>query len=588
MDKPVAVVTSINGPVLHAVGEKTVLMNELVGIGEDRLVGEVIGINDDELTLQVFEETSGMRPGTAVFGTGAPLSVELGPGLLTGIFDGIQRPLPTAEAKYGSFIGRGMVIPSLDRDKKWHFSPNTKPENPIGPGFELGSVPETELIIHRVLMPEDISGKVTWLADEGDYTITDPIAKVMTDAGEVKVSMLRRWPVRQARPIMEQLSKNTPLVTGQRVLDSFFPIVKGGTSAIPGGFGTGKTVAQHQIAKWSDADIVIYIGCGERGNEITQVLQEFPNLIDPRNGHPLIERTVIIANTSNMQVAARDASIYTGITIAEYYRDMGYDVAVMADSTSRWAEAMREISGRLQEMPAQEGYPAYLSSRLAEFYERAGKVKTLGGREGSVSIIGAVSPPGGDFSEPVTQLTRQYTRVFWALDKNLASARHFPSINWLSSHSEYLSAVSDWWQKETGFDWRSLRAKAMEILTEEDHLNQIVRLVGPDVLPDGQRLILLTAELLTTGFLQQNALDEIDTYSSPQKQIRMLNTILHFYEQAEKIIKRGAVIQAFNDLPIIHSLLTMKNQIHNDQIEKFDSLILEMDHQLASVEEKYV
>jgi len=588
MDKPVAVVTSINGPVLHAIGEKTVLMNELVGIGEDRLVGEVIGINEGELTLQVFEETSGMRPGTAVFGTGAPLSVELGPGLLTGIFDGIQRPLPAAEAKYGSFIGRGMVVPPLDRDRKWHFSPSTKPENPVGPGFELGSIPETELIIHRVLVPEGMSGTVTWLADEGDYTITDPIAKILTAAGEVKVSMLRRWPVRQPRPILEQLSKNEPLVTGQRVLDSFFPIVKGGTAAIPGGFGTGKTVTQHQIAKWSDADIVVYIGCGERGNEITQVLQEFPNLIDPRNGHPLIERTVIIANTSNMQVAARDASIYTGITIAEYYRDMGYDVAIMADSTSRWAEAMREISGRLQEMPAQEGYPAYLSSRLAEFYERAGRAKTLGGREGSVSIIGAVSPPGGDFSEPVTQLTRQYTRVFWALDKNLASARHFPSINWLSSHSEYLSSVSDWWQKETGFDWRSLRAKAMEILTEEDHLNQIVRLVGPDVLPDEQRLILLTAELLTTGFLQQNALDEIDTYSSPQKQIRMLDIILRFHEQAEKIIKRGAVIQAFNDLPIIHSLLTMKNQIHNDQIEKFDSLILDLNHQLASVEEKYV
>jgi V/A-type H+-transporting ATPase subunit A len=588
MDKPVAIVTSINGPVLRAIGEKTVLMNELVGIGEDRLVGEVIGINKGELTIQVFEETSGMQPGTAVFGTGAPLSVELGPGLLTGIFDGIQRPLPAAEAKYGSFIGRGMVIPPLDREKKWHFSPNTRPENIVGPGFELGSTPETELIIHRVLVPEGISGKITWLADEGDYTITDPIARIMTATGEMSVSMLRRWPVRQGRPIQEQLTKDKPLVTGQRVLDSFFPIVKGGTAAIPGGFGTGKTVTQHQIAKWSDADIVIYIGCGERGNEITQVLQEFPNLIDPRNGHPLIERTVIIANTSNMQVAARDASIYTGITIAEYYRDMGYDVAVMADSTSRWAEAMREISGRLQEMPAQEGYPAYLSSRLAEFYERAGRVKTLGGREGSVSVIGAVSPPGGDFSEPVTQLTRQYTRVFWALDKNLASARHFPSINWLSSHSEYIPSVADWWQKETGFDWRSLRAKAMEILTEQDHLNQIVRLVGPDVLPDGQRLILLTADLLTTGFLQQSALDDIDTYSSPQKQIRMLDVILRFYELAGKIIKRGAVIQAFYDLPVIHSLLTMKNQIHNDQIEKFDSLIAEMDDQLATVEEKYV
>ena len=588
MDKPVAVVTSINGPVLHAIGEKTILMNELVGIGEDRLVGEVIGINDSELTIQVFEETSGMTPGTPVFGTGAPLSVELGPGLLTGIFDGIQRPLPRAEAEYGSFIGRGMVIPPLDREKKWHFSPNTKPENQVTVGFELGSIPETELIVHRVLVPVGVRGKVNWLADEGDYTITDPIARIMTDTGEVDVSMLQRWSVRKARPILEQLPKNIPLITGQRVLDSFFPIVKGGTAAIPGGFGTGKTVTQHQIAKWSDADIVIYIGCGERGNEITQVLQEFPNLIDPRNGHPLIERTVIIANKSNMQVAARDASIYTGITIAEYYRDMGYDVALMADSTSRWAEAMREISGRLQEMPAQEGYPAYLSTRLAEFYERAGRVRTMSGREGSVSIIGAVSPPGGDFSEPVTQYTRQYTRIFWSLDKTLASARHFPSINWLNSNSEYIGSVSDWWQKETGFDWRRLRAKAMELLTEQDHLNQIVRLVGPDALPDGQRLILLTADLLTTGFLQQNALDEVDTYSSPQKQIRMLDIILRFYEGAERIIKRGAVIQAFYELPIVHSLLTMKNQIHNDQIEKFDSLITDLDHQLAALEEKYV
>jgi len=588
MDKPVAVVTSINGPVLHAIGEKTILMNELVGIGEDRLVGEVIGINDSELTIQVFEETSGMTPGTPVFGTGAPLSVELGPGLLTGIFDGIQRPLPRAEAEYGSFIGRGMVIPPLDREKKWHFSPNTKPENQVTAGFELGSIPETELIVHRVLVPVGVRGKVNWLADEGDYTITDPIARIMTDTGEVDVSMLQRWSVRKARPILEQLPKNIPLITGQRVLDSFFPIVKGGTAAIPGGFGTGKTVTQHQIAKWSDADIVIYIGCGERGNEITQVLQEFPNLIDPRNGHPLIERTVIIANTSNMQVAARDASIYTGITIAEYYRDMGYDVALMADSTSRWAEAMREISGRLQEMPAQEGYPAYLSTRLAEFYERAGRVRTMSGREGSVSIIGAVSPLGGDFSEPVTQYTRQYTRIFWSLDKTLASARHFPSINWLNSNSEYIGSVSDWWQKETGFDWRRLRAKAMELLTEQDHLNQIVRLVGPDALPDGQRLILLTADLLTTGFLQQNALDEVDTYSSPQKQIRMLDIILRFYEGAERIIKRGAVIQAFYELPIVHSLLTMKNQIHNDQIEKFDSLITDLDQQLAAIEEKYV
>lgn len=588
MTEAKAIIEVINGPVVHARGDKTFLMGEMVGVGPDRLVGEIIGIDEDLLTIQVFEETSGLRPGTEVVGTGAPLSVELAPGLLTGIFDGIQRPLPVTEAAYGSFIGKGLTIPALDRERKWHFTPTAKVGSKLNGGSTIGSVPETELIKQQIMLPPSVSGELTWLAQAGDYTIIEPIARVRTAAGEREISMLNRWPVRQPRPFLEQLPKTEPLITGQRVLDSFFPIVKGGTAAIPGGFGTGKTITQHQIAKWSDADVVIYIGCGERGNEITQVLQEFPNLIDPRNNHPLIERTVIIANTSNMQVAARDASIYTGITIAEYYRDMGLDVALMADSTSRWAEAMREISGRLQEMPAQEGYPAYLSSRLAEFYERAGKVKTLNQETGSVSIIGAVSPPGGDFSEPVTQLTRQFTRAFWALDKTLASARHFPSINWLSSYSEYLDGISAWWKDGTGFDWRGLRALAMEILTEQDHLNQIVRLVGPDALPDAQRLILLTSDLLTAGFLQQNALDEIDTYASPQKQIRMLDLILRFHTKAQSIVKRGAVIQTLQQLPVLHELLTMKNRISNDDLSRFDQLSLELDQQLAALEEKYL
>ena len=399
--------------------------------------------------------------------------------------------------------------------------------------------------------------------------------------------MLRRCPVRKARPFKNRKEKNQPLLTGQRVLDTFFPLVKGGSAIIPGGFGTGKTITQHQVAKWSDADVVVYIGCGERGNEMTEVLQEFPKLIDPRSKRPLMERTILIANTSNMQVAARDASVYTGITIAEYYRDMGYHVALMADSTSRWAEAMREISGRLEEMPAKEGYPAYLSSRLAEFYERAGLVETFNGDTGSVSIIGAVSPPGGDFSEPVTQQTRQYTRVFWGLDKNLASARHFPSVNWLNSYSEYLDNVTDWWQAETQMPWRELRARAMQILNEEGHLDQIVKLVGPDALPDEQRVTLETARLLREAFLQQNALDEIDTYATPQKQMKMLDLILHFQERAEAIVLQGAIINAIQQLPVLNSLIRMKNTVPNEQLERLDEIRNSLDEQFDQLELLY-
>ena len=436
-------------------------------------------------------------------------------------------------------------------------------------------------------MPADVSGKLTWVAAEGEYSIDATLATVQTATGEKTVSMLRRWPVRFPRPFKARKEKTEPLLTGQRILDTFFPLVKGGSAIIPGGFGTGKTVTQHQVAKWSDADVVVYIGCGERGNEMTEVLQEFPALIDPRSGRPLMERTVLIANTSNMQVAARDASVYTGVTIAEYYRDMGYHVALMADSTSRWAEAMREISGRLEEMPAQEGYPAYLSSRIAEFYERAGMVETLSGKTGSISIIGAVSPPGGDFSEPVTQQTRQYTRVFWGLDKALSSARHFPSINWLNSYSEYLDNVTDWWQQETQMPWRLLRSQAMEILNEEGHLDQIVKLVGPDALPDNQRVTLETARLLREGFLQQNALDEVDTYATPQKQMKMLELILHFHERAMAVVKLGAIIRVVQELPIITTLVRMKNSVTNDAVDRFDQIRTQLDQQFDALELQY-
>lgn len=578
----------VNGPVVLARGSRKVGMGEMMGVGNLHLTGEVIGIEDDCLTIQVYEESSGLCPGEPVFGTGAPLSVELGPGLLGSIYDGIQRPLPTLLQEHGDFITRGAQATALDRARLWHFVPSAKLGTDLKAGQLLGTVQETDLLLHRVLLPPGMQGELVWLAGEGDYSVTATVAKIQSAEGLQELSMLQKWPVRLPRPVKHRLPKTEPLITGQRILDAFFPMVKGGTAAIPGGFGTGKTVTQHQIAKWADADIVVYVACGERGNEITDVLQEFPRLIDPRNGHPLIERTIIIANTSNMQVAAREASIYTGISMAEYYRDMGYHVALMADSTSRWAEAMREISGRLQEMPAQEGYPAYLSSRLAEFYERAGLVSCLSGETGSVSIIGAVSPPGGDFSEPVTQLTRQYTRVFWALDKALASSRHFPSINWLTSYSEYVEAVAPWWQEKTGTDWRALRAQALQILNEEDSLNQIVRLVGPDALPDEQRLVLETAHLLTEGFLQQNALDPVDTFASLEKQIGMLQLICQFYDRALRVVKHGAVIKVIQELPIVHSLLRMKNDVANDKSERLEEMRHELTSQMDELEMKYL
>ncbi|MBC7248992.1 MAG: V-type ATP synthase subunit A [Anaerolineae bacterium] len=580
-------VTWINGPVVRARGSRQVSMLEVVEVGDEHLVGEVIGLEGDIITIQVYEETSGMRPGAPVYGTGMPLSVELGPGLLRSIFDGIQRPLPVLEMRSGSFIGRGVHLTPLYRKDRWQFTPRVKAGDYVTGGSILGTVPETPALEHRVLVPPDLEGTLTWVAPAGEYTIDEPIARLRTENGEQELTMLQRWPVRRPRPYRSRLAPAEPLITGQRVLDTFFPLAKGGAAAIPGGFGAGKTVAQHQIAKWADAQVVVYIGCGERGNEMTEVLQEFPELVDPRSGRPLMERTVLIANTSNMPVAAREASIYTGITIAEYYRDMGYHVALMADSTSRWAEALREISGRLEEMPAEEGYPAYLAARLAEFYERAGYVETLNGERGSVSIIGAVSPPGGDFSEPVTQHTKRFIRCFWALDKALASARHFPSVNWLESYSEYVDDMADWWREQVERDWQTMRGQAMTILTEESRLERIVKLVGPDALPDEQRLILETARLLREGFLQQSALDEVDAYSPVQKQIRMLDLILHFHQRAQRIIKRGALIVMIHDLPVVNKLMRMKTLVANDQLEKLDDIRRELDEQMDQLEAEY-
>ena len=587
MSQQIGTVTWISGPVIRAKGSRNVSMMELVEVGDAHLVGEVINLNGDTITIQVYEETSGMRPGAPVFGTGLPLSVELGPGLLRSIFDGIQRPLPVIEQRSGTFIGRGIHLTPLYRKERWSFTPTVQVGDQVTGGTIIGTVPETPMLEHRVMVPPNVSGTITWIAPAMKYTIEETVAKVQTAQGERAITMLQRWPVRQSRPYKSRLGQTIPLITGQRVLDTFFPLAKGGAAAIPGGFGSGKTVTQHQIAKWSDAQVIVYIGCGERGNEMTEVLQEFPHLVDPSTGHPLMERTVLIANTSNMPVAAREASIYTGITIAEYYRDMGYHVAIMADSTSRWAEALREVSGRLEEMPAEEGYPAYLAARLAEFYERAGYVETLNGHQGSVSIIGAVSPQGGDFSEPVTQHTKRFIRCFWALDKNLASARHFPSVNWLDSYSEYLEDVAPWWRDATHTDWLGMRNQAMEILSEESRLSQIVKLVGPDVLPDEQRLILETARILREGFLQQSAMDTVDSFSTIQKQVKMLDLILHFHQRAQRIIKQGAHIRVIHDLPVVNELIRMKMTVPNEELVRLDEICNHVDQQMDQLEAEY-
>jgi len=587
MSEQVGTIIWISGPVVRARGSRHIGMLELVEVGDEHLVGEVIGLDGDTITAQVYEETSGMQTGAPIFGTGLPLSVELAPGLIQSIYDGVQRPLPLIEQAMGSFISRGARFDPISREKRWKYTSKVKVGDEVKGGMILGIAMETETFEHRVMVHPDDAGTITWIAADGEYTVTEPIAKLKVGKQEKELIMLQRWPVRRARPFIRRLGHHIPLITGQRILDTFFPVAKGGAAGIPGPFGSGKTVTQHSIAKWADAQVIVYIGCGERGNEMTEVLQEFPHLVDPRSGRPLMERTVLIANTSNMPVAAREASIYTGITIAEYYRDMGYSVALMADSTSRWAEALREVSGRLEEMPAEEGYPAYLAGRLAEFYERAGYVENLNGTEGSVSIVGAVSPPGGDFSEPVTQHTKRFIRCFWALDKSLASARHFPAINWLDSYSEYIEDVADWWREKVGKDWFAMRNRAMELLSEENRLSQIVKLVGPDALPYAERMVLETSRLLREGILQQNATDPVDAYSPVEKQIRMLELVLYFHERGMNIIKRGAPISMIHDLPVVDMLIRMKSNVPNDELNKFDDVQKAIDDQMSQLDAEY-
>ncbi|MBC7218685.1 MAG: V-type ATP synthase subunit A [Hadesarchaea archaeon] len=552
-------IARITGPVVIADDMRGSEMYELVRVGEEQLMGEIIGLTGDRATIQVYEETVGIKPGEKVEGTGRPLSVELGPGLIGAIYDGTQRPLTVIRDRIGDMIKRGVFAHALSRETKWEFVPKVKKDAEVVEGDVLGIVNESRIVEHRILVPPGIKGKILEISD-GLHRVEDVVAVIETPTGKKDVRMMQVWPVRRARPFKRKLEANQPLLTGQRVADTFFPIVKGGTAAIPGGFGTGKTVFLHQVAKWADADVITYIGAGERGNEMCDVLIHFPELKDPRTGESLMQRTTLIANTSNMPVAAREAGVYTGITIAEYFRDMGYDVALMADSTSRWAEAMREISGRLEEMPGEEGFPAYLASRLAEFYERAGRVQTLGSDErfGSVTVLGAVSPPGGDFSEPVSQNTLRIVKVFWALDTNLAYRRHFPAINWLTSYSLYVDNVRDWWKSKTNEDWKELRDEAMVMLQREAELEEIVKLVGPDALPEPDRAVLESARMMREDFLQQFALHEVDTYCPPEKQIGMLKIIINFYHNAVEAARRGVTVEEIRKLPVKEEIAGMK------------------------------
>lgn len=569
----------ISGPVVKAEGMAEAQMYENVEVGEDRLIGEVVRITGDVAFIQVYESTSGLRPGEPVYRTGQPLSVTLGPGMIGTTYDGLQRPLSEIAKLKGAFIGRGVTAPPIPLDKKWRFIPRVKKGDEVEAGSILGMVQETPLIEHHILVPPyHKGGKVVDIVSEGDYTIEDEVAVIEEDGKKIGLKMAHRWPVRQSRPYQVKLDPEIPLLTGQRVLDTFFPIAKGGTGAIPGGFGTGKTMTLQQIAAWADARVVFYIGCGERGNEMAEVLIMFPKLKDPASGRPLMERTVLVANVSNMPVAAREASIYTGATMAEYYRDMGYDVVLVADSTSRWAEALREISGRLEEMPAEEGYPPYLASRLAEFYERAGRVKTLGEPEriGSMTLIGAVSPPGADFTEPVTTHTLRFIRTFWALDTGLAYSRHYPAINWMTSYSGYLDQISKWWSSKVDKNWAKVRADAYEILQREDALREIVRLLGPEALPDEEKLVLEVARMIKIGYLQQSAYDEVDTYCSPKKQFLLLKLLVEFYQEALKALRAGVGLDTIRAMSIIPKLLRAKFEIRNEEVEKLETLREEM------------
>ena len=583
-----AEIYGINGPVIYLKGNTGFRMSEMVYVGKQKLVGEVIALDKDMTTVQVYEETTGLRPGEEVIASGSPVSVTLAPGILNNIFDGIERPLENiAESSGGAFITRGVSVDSLDRTKKWKTHITVKQGDYLHAGDIIAEVPETHAITHKCMVPPEVEGTVLVTVADGEYTIDEPLVRLELPNGEEKeLTMTQHWPIRTPRPTHHRFPASVPLVTGQRIIDTMFPIAKGGTAAIPGGFGTGKTMTQHQIAKWSDADIIIYIGCGERGNEMTQVLEEFSELVDPKSGNPLMDRTTLIANTSNMPVAAREASIYTGLTLAEYYRDMGYDVAIMADSTSRWAEALRELSGRLEEMPAEEGFPAYLASRLSAFYERAGMMHNLNGTDGSVTIIGAVSPQGGDFSEPVTQNTKRFVRCFWGLDKSLAYARHFPAIHWLTSYSEYLTDLGGWYRDHVSPNFVDYRNRLMAILNQESSLMEIVKLIGGDVLPDDQKLTLEIARVIRLGFLQQNAFHKDDTCVSMEKQFKMMEVILYLYQKSRELVARGMPISVLKAEGIFEKVIAIKYDVPNDNLQLLDLYRKQIDDFYDAVLEK--
>lgn len=572
------VIFGINGPVVTIKGETDLSMMEMVYVGKEKLIGEVIGLDKKMTTIQVYEETTGLKPGEPVYSTGLPMSVTLGPGIIGNIFDGIERPLPAIEKKFGAFIGKGAQFSPLDTEKKYKVTLKVKVGDTLSGGDIYAECPETPVITHKIMLSPLLSGTVTEVMPDGEYTVNDTVAKIKDKKGnETELTLLQKWPIRNPRPIKKRLPATKPLVTGQRVIDTVFPVAKGGAAAIPGGFGTGKTMTQHQLAKWCDADIIIYVGCGERGNEMTQVLTEFSDITDPKTGRPLLDRTMLVANTSNMPVAAREASIYTGITIAEYYRDMGYDTALMADSTSRWAEALREISGRLEEMPADEGFPAYLPSRLSEFYERSGYTENLNGTEGSITLIGAVSPQGSDFSEPVTQNTKRFTRCFWALDKSLAYARHYPAINWTLSYSEYTGDLANWYRDNVSPDFMKYREELCSLLLEENSLMEIVKLIGADVLPDDQKLVIEIARVIRVGFLQQNAFHADDTFVPLEKQFKMMHVILHLYHRAKEVVARQIPLSKITATGLFDKFTKMKYDVPNSNIEMLDDYIKETD-----------
>lgn len=575
-------VIAVNGPIVKASGLTGIRMYDIAEVGLDRLIGEVIRLADETAIIQVYEDNTGLKPGDRVVSYCRPLSVLLGPGLIANIYDGIQRPLVGISLVCGSYIRKGIKLSPLDISKKWEFKPVVKTGEDVSEGTVIGEIQESPLVLHRVMVPPGIFGKITRIVPEGAYTIEDDIYIIDTGAGEYNGKLAAYWPVRKPRPNKNRKKPFIPLITGQRVIDTFFPIARGGTAAIPGGFGTGKTMVQQALAKWCNADIIVYIGCGERGNEMTDVLTEFPKLIDERNGRPLIERTVMIANTSNMPVPAREVSIYTGVTIAEYYRDMGYSVAIMADSTSRWAEALRELSSRLGDMPAEEGFPPYLGTRLAEFYERAGLVETLSGATGDITIIGAVSPPGGDFSEPVTQHTSRFVRCFWALDKTLADARHYPSISWIDSYTEYLVDIEGWW-KNLESDWLGSRNEVMNILLEDHRLEQVVKLVGSDALPPYEQYILFCAEMIKNAFLQQNSFDLQDKFCSPEKQIKLLKCLLTLYLEGRELVRTGVPVKDIAALDVVSEIVRLKSEIPDRELSRMDDYMERLKKGLESL-----